>query len=385
MVLSAQSRSDIVVAAETSSKQIRVLHLVDSLRVGGKERQVVELLKGFNSICTVQSLVVAMGKESFYVSDIESLRVPLVYLLRRFRWDISVFWRLFFVLRSFRPHIIHTNSDMAAFYAWPLCRLLGIKLVDSTIRNAFSGNGVRWRFHKMMLRLADARVANSRAGFASRGYRNDEPGNYVIYNGFDPQRFNGSSNSPTTNPGFNPAGRKVIGMVAEFSDYKDYPTFIQAAQHVLSRRKDVMFVTVGGGKNLDACKQMIRDHENAFHFLGERKDVENLIRQMDIGVLCTFTEGISNSVMEYMAAGKPVVATDGGGTSELIANGKQGFLVPPKDPLSVAEKIELLLNDAAKAKLMGAAGRRKLEENFSLNQLVENHLQMYREVLHMAD
>jgi glycosyltransferase involved in cell wall biosynthesis len=170
-------------------------------------------------------------------------------------------------------------------------------------------------------------------------------------------------------------------MVAEFSDYKDYPTFIRAAQQVLSRRKDVLFVAVGGGKNLEVSKQMIQGHENSFRFLGERKDVESLIQQMDIGVLCTFTEGISNSVMEYMAAEKPVVVTNGGGTVELIADGEHGFLVPPSAPESVAEKIELLLDDPARAKAMGVAGRRRLEECFSLKQLVENHLRMYQEVL----
>jgi len=357
---------------------------VDSLRVGGKERQVVELLNGCSQIATVQSLVVTMGKETFYVRDIEKLQVPLVYLLRRFRWDFTVFWRLFRILRDFSPHIIQTNSDMAAFYAWPLSRWLNIKLIDGTIRNAFSGNGIRWQFHKLMLRLADARVANSRAGFTSRGHQHDGPGNYVIYNGFDLQRLDAASESRTPSPGFNSLGRKVIGMVAEFSDYKDYPTFIRAARHLLSRRKDVLFVAVGGGKNFETCKQMIRGHENAFSFLGERKDVENLIQQIDVGVLCTFTEGISNSVMEYMAAGKPVVATEGGGTAELILDGEQGFLVPPADPVLVAEKIALLLDDPTRRKAMGAAGRRRLEEHFSLNQLVDNHLRMYQQVLGSA-
>ena len=101
-------------------------------------------------------------------------------------------------------------------------------------------------------------------------------------------------------------------------------------------------------------------NEKSILFLGKRKDVETLVQQIDIGVLCTFTEGISNSVMEYMAAGKPVVVTNGGGSCELITDGVQGFLVPPAQPLAVAEKIELLAGDSVKDQQMGLAGGKRI-------------------------
>jgi glycosyltransferase involved in cell wall biosynthesis len=362
-------------------RPLRVLHLVDSLRVGGKERQTVELLKGLCRFSSVESMVVTMGAEQFYVSDIENLGVPLCYLLRKVRWDPTIFPRLWRIMHTFRPHIIHTNSEMAMSYAWPLARLMGTKVVNATIRNAFSGNGLRWKWHKLMLYLADARVANSKAGFASRRIRHDGPGNYVIYNGFDLHRFESCPSSNGEELGFNRNGRKVIGMVAEFSDYKDFSTFIRAAQEVLARRRDVVFVAVGDGKNLEACKRMVPTSEKSILFLGERKDVEALVQRMDIGVLCTFTEGISNSVMEYMAAGKPVVVTDGGGSSELIVDGEHGFLVPASDPKAVAGRLEFLLDHPSDAKRMAAAGRSRVQEMFSLTRLAENTLSMYREVL----
>ncbi len=362
-------------------RPLRILHFLDSLRVGGKERQVVELLKGLQQLSFVESLVVTIGDEQFYVPDIERLETPLVYLLRRVRWDPTVFPRLWRILRQFRPDIIHTNSEMAMSYAWPLARLLGIKLVNGTIRNAFSGRGLRWRCHELMLHLADARVANSKAGFASRGMRPDAPGNYVIYNGFDTQRFETRATPGGQGLGFDANGRKVVGMVAEFSDYKDFSTFIRAAQEILAQRRDVIFVAVGDGKNLDACKRMVSPNGESIRFLGERKDVEALVQQMDIGVLCTFTEGISNSVMEYMAAGKPVVVTNGGGSCELITDGVQGFLVPPAQPLAVAEKIELLAGDSVKARQMGLAGRKRIEQRFSIKQMTDATIGMYRETL----
>jgi glycosyltransferase involved in cell wall biosynthesis len=363
------------------TRPLRILHFIDSLRVGGKERQTVELLKGLSRLSSVESIVVTMGAEQFYVADIQRLGVPLFYLLRKVRWDPTVFPRLSRILRRFRPDIIHTNSEMAMSYAWPLARLRNIKLINGTIRNAFSGNGLRWRWHKLMLDLADARAANSKAGFASRGIRHDGPGNYVIYNGFDLDRFETRAALRSEGLGFDVKGRKVVGMVAEFSDYKDFSTFIRAAQEILAQRRDIIFVAVGDGKNLDVCRCMPSAGEESIRFLGERKDVEALVQQMDIGVLCTFTEGISNSVMEYMAAGKPVVVTNGGGSSELVVDGETGFLVAPSNPRAVAEKLELLLADAEKAREMGIAGRQRLESQFSLEQLVERNVRMYQEVL----
>jgi glycosyltransferase involved in cell wall biosynthesis len=366
---------------QSEPRPLRVLHLLDSLRVGGKERQAVELLKGLSRFSSVESIVVTMGAEQFYVADIENLGVPLSYLVRKVRWDPTIFSRLWHIMRQFRPHIIHTNSEMAMSYAWPLGRLMGVKLINGTIRNAFSGHGLRWRWHKLMLHLADARVANSKAGFASRGMPHDGPGNYVIYNGLDLDRFERRGSRNGENLGFDAKGRKVVGMVAEFSDYKDFPTFIRAAQEVVARRQDVVFVAVGDGKNLDACKRMVSTNEESILFLGKRKGVEALVQQIDIGVLCTFTEGISNSVMEYMAAGKPVVVTQGGGSSELTVDGEQGFLVPASDPRAVARRLEFLLDDPSDAERMATAGRSRVQEMFSLSGLTDNTLRMYREVL----
>jgi glycosyltransferase involved in cell wall biosynthesis len=363
---------------DSAATALRVMYFVDSLRVGGKERQICELLKGLASATSTASVVVTMGEEQFYVPEIHKLGVPLFYLIRRFRWDPLIFPRLLKILREFRPHIIYTNSEMAMVYAWPLARCLGIKIINATIRNAFSGNGARWQWHKMMLRLADARVSNSRAGFRSRGLQPDSAGNYVIYNGLDMTRFQARKEVPA-GPGFGSFSH-VVGMIAEFSDYKDFPTFIRAAQLVLAVRNDVLFVAVGGGKNLDDCKRMVSAEEERIRFTGQREDVEQLIHNMDIGVLCTFTEGISNSLMEFMAAGRPVVATDGGGTSELIVDGKTGFLVPRSQAVDVAEKIMWLIDNSERAREMGTAGRQRLQDSFSLEKLAENSLRMYSEV-----
>src|SRR5262249_14514313 len=119
-------------------------------------------------------------------------------------------------------------------------------------------------------------------------------------------------------------------------------------------------------------------------FLGERRDVEAIVSGIDVGVLCTFTEGISNSVMEYMAAGRPSVVTDGGGSRELVIDGRTGFLVPPSDPQAMAIKIAALLDRSDLAEEMGLAAQQHLLRQFSLEQLADNTLRMYRSILGWA-
>ena len=360
---------------------LRVVHLVDSLRVGGKERQICELLKGLRDHSSIESIVVTMGSEQFYVPQIRELGVPLFYLLRRVRWDPTVFSRLFRLLRTFAPHIIHTNSEMAMSYAWPIARSMGIKVINGTIRNAFSGSGLRWQWHKAMLTLADARVANSVAGFRSRGLNPSSPGNHVIYNGLEMSRFPLGNQKDAACLGFDTEGRKVIGMVAEFSDYKDFPTFIRAAQLLLSHRNDVVFVAVGDGKNFESCRSMVFPGEKWIRFLGQRTDVDSVVSQMDVGVLCTFSEGLSNSIMEFMAAGKPVVVTGGGGSSELIVDGEHGFLTPVSQPAAVAAKIEFLLDNPEAARQMGRESRKRIQHQFSLEALSDKTAQIYRSLV----
>jgi len=357
------------------------LHLVDSLRVGGKERQLVELLKGLCRLEDVQLMLVTMGQEQFYVPDIQKLEVPLVYLLRKIRWDPSIFIRLHEILRNFKPDIVHTNSDMATFYALPLTKLSRAKLVNGCVRGALPTVGFRGALRRLLLGLSDMRVANSKAGLESVGLREGRKGNYVIYNGFDVQRFRERAGAVNGSTGLDLGSTKVVGMVAEFSDYKDYATYIKAAKIVLEKRNDVLFIAVGAGKNLEACKQMAGSAGSGIRFLGERRDVEAIVNAIDVGVLCTYTEGISNSVMEYMAAGKPSIVTDGGGSRELVLDGHTGFLVSASNPQAVAARIELLLNSSDLGKQMGRAGQARLFDKFSLEQLVENTMRMYRETV----
>src|SRR6266550_1596269 len=164
---------------------MRVLYYTDSLRLGGKERQLVELLKGLKQRDAMDLLLVCMDRGEFYEPDITALSIPLTYLFRKSRWDPLVLRGFYRAVREFRPDVIHTNSMMTSAYALPIARLFGVPLINGSIRNCFQSSSLRWRIERALLSLSDFRIANSMAGLQSRGFWPDSTTDFVIHNGFD--------------------------------------------------------------------------------------------------------------------------------------------------------------------------------------------------------
>ena len=165
-----------------------------------------------------------------------------------------------------------------------------------------------------------------------------------------------------------------------------YSSYLKAAVQIINARDDVTFFAIGGGPNFEHIKNLISsEYSDRFILTGPLVDVESVINIFDIGVLSTNTdvhgEGISNSLMECMALGKPVIATEGGGTNELIIENKTGFLIPPKSPDIMAIKIRHLLERTNKSSLMGKSARQHIIDNFELSKMTEKYFNLYEKLL----
>jgi glycosyltransferase involved in cell wall biosynthesis len=356
---------------------MRVLYYTDSLRIGGKERQLVELLKGLKQR-DIELLLVCMDRGEFYEPDIKALSIPMKYLFRTMRWDPLVLHGFYRTVREFQPDVIHTNSMMSSAYALPIAKLLGVPLINGSIRNCFQNSTLRWKVERALLSWSDVRIANSMAGLRSRGFSPDSQKDFVIHNGLDLSRAEGLENGHDASSSKNGNRHAQVGMIAEFRPDKDFRTFLLAARPLLSSRQDVTFVTVGDGETLQSMRELVSDAGDRIQFLGRQKDIERIASSFSIGVLASFTEGISNSIMEYMALAKPVVATDCTGSRELVLDGETGFLVPPQDPLALAERIAYLLDNPDDALRMGQAGKRHIEKHFSLKTMVDKTVDIYQ-------
>lgn len=366
--------------------KIKVLLLIDRLGAGGKERQLIELLKGLERRREVECRLAVLANQQTqllhsHFPDLHKLDTPIHYLDRRSAKDLSAFGRLYRLCRDFQPHILHSWELMCSVYALPLAKMLGIRFINNTIQNAPARIGLMsrvWLRSRLTFPFSDVVLANSRAGL--KAYRAPARKSAFIHNGFDLERIQQLQDPQILRRELGIPTSRVVGMVGKFISKKDYPTFIRAGLMLLEKYQDLSFIAVGDGPQLANCRKMIPPAQrDRFIFPGNRQEVESIVNLFDVGVLATFTEGISNAIMEYMALGKPVVATDGGGTGEIVLDGQTGFLVKASDPAALAAKVGYLLDHPMEAQAMGQAGRERLIGEFNLQAMTQQFIELYQQ------
>jgi glycosyltransferase involved in cell wall biosynthesis len=175
--------------------------------------------------------------------------------------------------------------------------------------------------------------------------------------------------------------------VGRMEPVKDQLTLVRAFLYLLREarglRERLRLVIVGDGPLKTQALQMLREAqaEQLAWLPGERNDIPDIMRNLDLFVLPSLREGISNTILEAMASGLPVVATKMGGNPELVREGESGVLVPPSEPIAMANAVRLYLENPKKRDNDGAAGRRRVETQFSLQVMVDGYLSVYDAVL----
>lgn len=358
---------------------MRVLFIIDTLTAGGKERRLTELIKSIGEDTGIILELVVMSSDIHY-REILDYGVKLHKVIRQTRKDLGIFPRLLRIFKGFNPDIVHCWDSMTAVYAIPLCKLLGIKVVNGMIADAPVALTLRNKYYfraRLTFPFSDFIVGNSRAGL--RAYRAPAHKSGVFYNGFNFDRIKKIGDKQALKDGLNLGNSLIVGMVATFGPSKDYLTYFKAASRIMDEKKDVIFLAIGKETDSDAAGKLIdKRYSNRIRCLGKRSDVESLINIMDICVLSTYTEGISNSILEYMALGKPVVATRGGGTNEIVVDETTGFLTGQEDYKDMAEKIMRLLEDEDLRKEMGKAGNDLIMATFSIDQMTGKYIALYK-------
>jgi L-malate glycosyltransferase len=249
------------------------------------------------------------------------------------------------------------------------------------------------RVERCVYRLAHAVVANAEAVRDRLLTEGVSAGKIVtIHNGLDLQRVTQRSSLPREGvlASFGlpqEQDMRFVMIVANLRHpVKDHPTFLRAARRVRKSVPEAHFVLAGEGELLDSMRSLANDLGlgQAAFFVGRCQRVPELLGVSDVCVLSSKAEGLSNSILEYMAASRPVVATDVGGAREMITEGETGFLVPAGDDERLAERIITLLRDPELARGMGARGRRVVEERFSCEAQLERTLRLYDGLLPQA-
>jgi glycosyltransferase involved in cell wall biosynthesis len=356
----------------------RVLMVADGLWNGGAERQLALLAASLPELWVVSVLSMEDGP---YRQVLEGRGIDVRIAPRHFRFDVTpaiVMWR---AAGGSGPDIVHSWGYMSTLAMVPYCRARKVPLLDGSIRRGRQP-GRRAGMYRLGMRLSDAVVANSRAGLAAFGIVEGDRG-HVIYNAFDPARL------AAVEGGTAAASHEgtVAIMAARMSHEKDWQLFLSAARVLAGETSGFRFVAMGHGPHRDALRSEAADLVEAgvIEFPAGGLEVLPAIAAADVGVLltdpATHAEGCSNSIMEYMACGLPVVCTDSGGNPELVEDGVTGFLVAPRDTEAVVSALRTLRADPARAREMGREGRRRLQARFTVEAMVAGYLAAYGSLL----
>lgn len=361
---------------------MKILFFIDSISGGGKERRLAELIKVLVLKKDIEFELVLMS-EVIHYKEVLDLNINIHYILRKTKKDLSVFSSFFKLCKNYQPDIVHCWDSMTAFYSVLACKLLNIKLVNGMVTDSPQQQNYlnkHWLRARLTFPFSDVIVGNSKAGLVA--YHAPSAKSVVIHNGYNFERSDNLLKSSILRNQINIATKYIVGMVANFSERKDYATYFSAAQILLKKRKDITFVAIGYNTDSDESKALINNEFlEYFRLLGKRSDIESLVNLMDIGVLSTFTEGISNAILEYMSLSKPVIATSGGGTNEIVIDNLTGFLIGPSNPEELATKLEILLNNNSLSTSMGLAGKERILNEFSIDKMVKQYISIYEEIL----
>lgn len=350
--------------------QINILYVTDGLAAGGKERQLLEMIKNLDNEEFTCGVITFNSNQHYsaQVKDCSAWYWELKKRPTRLEPLISI-WKCF---REFRPDIVHTWDSLSSFYAYLPCKVYNIPLIDGSIRDAGIDKGWEYYFKRFFLKRADRVIGNSYAGL--KKYKIE---GQVIYNAIDTLRFIPGSKTTEFN----------IIMTANFTDYKDHDTFLKATIELMKDQIIDQAYLLGTGPNRQKYIDWVISNYPSFsgkiHFPGIVHNVEEYLANCQIGVLCSterFSEGISNSVLEYMAAGLVPLMTDTGAALEIINEGVNGFLFAPGDWQKIVDIIEQLKADRIKKELIVQAAKKTINERFDQKINISEYARIYREL-----
>lgn len=371
----------------TEAELLRVVALIDHLSLtGGAERIAALVAIGLDPerydrvICSSRTVTDAALEEC------AAAGVRVLALQRRSTWALWDWWPLFRLLRRERVDVLHAHKFRSNVWAAVLGAITRVPVVIAHEHGwKHPSRLVRFLNRHVVARGCNEIIAVSRA----------ERARMIELDGIAPERVsympNGipafvlSDNDPRAELGI-PAGSLVVGSVAQLRPEKAFELMIEAAGLIAPERDDVTFVIVGGGPQYEQLKSLVEASglEKRVLMTGERQDIPDLVSSFDVAVCCSDREGAPLSVMEYMAAGIPVVASRVGGLPELIEDGVNGLLFERRDANGLAEALRRLFADAGLRKRLGAAGKELQQREYSLDAMVRKTEALYEELVASA-
>ncbi|MFM9966160.1 MAG: glycosyltransferase [Planctomycetaceae bacterium] len=369
-----------------TSRRTKLMLLIPTLDQSGAEKQLT-LLACRLPRDEFDVHVVALTRGGPFAEELARHGVRVTVLGKRWKFDPVAMWRLRKLIAAEQPDIVHSWLFAANAYGrlvvgrrmQPRPKLI----VSERCVDVWKAGWQLWLDHKLIART-DRLVGNSVAVaefYQSLGFPPERI--TVIHNGIDipePTPFDRDALLAELEI---PRGSPVIGFVGRMAKQKRVDDLVFAMALVAILQPDPHLLLVGDGPERDKLMKFARDVDIDHHtrFTGHRADAALLLRIMDLFWIASDFEGQSNSVMEAMAAGLPVIASDIPANRELVIDGETGFFVKVGDRVGFQQFADRLLADPELARRLGEAGRERMRQHFSIDNMVAAHARMYREVL----
>ncbi len=365
-------------------RRIKIAHIVQSLDIGGLENGVVNLANNIDEV-RFELLIICIKTEGELRKRLRA-SIKVICLKEKDGFNFLRCLRLARLFSIEKPDIVHMHgwgSDLVSGVIG--ARLAGVPRVINGEHGVLYFDRIRriWA-QKIIFLFVDYTLTVSytlKEAFVTRlgfGAKKIVP----IINGVDTNKFRPNLQivvEKRKELHFLPDSI-IIGTVGRLVPVKNYSMMLSAAQEVIRKKKNTKFIFIGDGPERSLLEQKSRQLgiENDVFFLGMRNDIADLLNVLDIFVLTSLSEGLSNTILEAMACAKPVIATAVGDNLHLVDEGKTGYLIPSGDTQRLVSHIIDLMNDSNKLFTMGIAGRKRAEEKFSLAKMIREYETLYK-------
>ncbi|NQT32164.1 MAG: glycosyltransferase [Candidatus Omnitrophica bacterium] len=363
-------------------KKAKVIHMVEDLEVGGMESIVLAIACGIDRD-KYDPEVWCVHKRGGFLEKLEAAGIKVVDMGINSCYNPKGIMKLSSSLKEARPDIVHTHSYFVNVAGRIAARMAGVPRVVTHIHNAY----VHYSFlncviEKILSYFTDKIICCSEAvrNFAIKKEKINFSKLAVIYNGIDLQRFDHMPEKAVARRSLGINDDEIlITSVASLTEKKGQKYLVEAAADIVKEHSNVKIMLVGKGPLKNKLEEDARrlNLSSSIVFLGVRHDIPEILGASDIFVLPSLVEGLSLAIIEAMAAGLAVVATNVGGNPEVVHDGITGTIIPPEDPEALSEAVKALLLDNRKLKTMGWDGRRVCREEFSQEIMIRKIEQLY--------
>ena len=362
----------------------RILHIIPTLDRGGAEKQLVLLAEGLPRD-EFDLHVCALTRGGPRQAELDAAGVPVKVIGKRWKADPLAYMKLRTHIARLRPALVHTWLFAAGAYGRAAARSARVKRLVAGERCVDRWKAAwQWNVDRRLARVTDRLVTNS-SGVKDYCVTHGLPAEKftIIPNGVPPARPSDVSREQLLAELRLPADARLIGVVGRLWPQKRVKDLIWAADLVRVLHDNVRLLIIGDGPERSHLEEFARGASDLEHirFLGERGDVWRLMPHLDMLWQGSEYEGQPNSVMEAMACGVAVVASDIPGNRDLVVRGETGYLLELGNRADWARTTNNLLTDATLAAQLGTAGRERMLNEFSARRMVERHVELYRELL----